>query len=313
MHLKPAPKWLVIATLITVTLSALILASTAAQETSSAKEKTEALLSLFQEANATVTEVFRQFRADGKTIPQASLTQYEEASVLAEESRSLLQLGNYSAADSKIVEALQKLKDALHTVYTTYPEQSAETALEKAAQLQSSISRHYEQLQRIENLTRIAASAGYNTATLEANIQTLTSLLETATNNVDAKRFEAAADNLAEAKNLSDTLLVSINEFAADLKTQRLQTYINQTETRLAAIREKAESTSNTASLAALDSAETSLDNAKEYLESQQITETLSELANSRASEEKAVEYLTPAASSQDSTSTIAPNAVKLP
>jgi hypothetical protein len=315
LHLKPALKWLVIPALILVTLSPLVLASTttAAQDVSAEREKTDDLLALFQDANATVTEVFRQFLADGKTIPQASLDHYKEAFVLAEESRSLLQTGNYSAADSKIVDALQKLKEALHTIYTAFPEQQAETTLEKAAALKSSITRHYEQLQRIENLTFLAASAGFNITTIVDNIQTVKSFLETALSNVNKKRFEAALDNLAEAKNLIDTMLVSVNRFAADLKKQRLQTYINQTETRLAAIREKAESTSNTASLAALDSAETSLDNAKEYLESQQITETLNELAISRASEEEAVEYLNPTVSSRDSTLSIAPNAVQIP
>jgi hypothetical protein len=313
LHLKPAPKWLVIPALITVTLSALLLASntTAAQDDAAAKEKTETLLTLFQEANATVTQIFRQFQADGKTIPQASLSQYEAAFTLAQESRSLMQTGNYSEADSKIVEALQKLKEALQAVYTAFPDQPAETALEKAAQLQSSITRYHEQLQRIENLTRLAASAGYNTTTLEANIQAVKSLLETASTNVNTQSFEAASNNLAEAKALSETLLNVVNELAADLKTQRLQTYINQTETRLAAIREKAESTSNTASLTALDDAETSLDNAKDYLESQRINETLSELANSRASEEEAVEYLEPTAASRDSALSVAPSAVQ--
>jgi hypothetical protein len=314
LHLKSAPKWLVIPALILVTLSALVLASTtAAQDAAAAKEKTEDLFSLFQTANAIVTEVFRQFQADGKTIPKASLNQRNQAFLLAEESRSLLQAGNYSEADNKIIEALQKLKEALRTVYTTFPEQTSETDLDKAAQLKSAITRHYEQLQQIENLTRTAASAGYNTTKLEANIQAVKSLLETASNNVDEKRFEAAASNLAEAKNLIDTLLNSVNTFATDLKTQRLQTYISQTEARLAAIRKKAEAVSNTASLTALENAETSLDNAKDYLSSQRISETLSALANSRASEEKAIEYLEPSVSSRDSTSSTALKAVQPP
>jgi uncharacterized protein with HEPN domain len=314
LHLKSAPKWLVIPALILVTLSALMLASTtAAQDAPAAKEKTEDLFSLFQTANATVTEVFRQFQAVGKTIPQASLNQRNQAFLLAEESRNLLQAGNYSEADNKIIEALQKLKEALRTVYTTFPEQTPETDFDRAAQLKSAITRHYEQLQQIENLTCTAASAGYNTTKLEANIQAVKSLLETASNNVDEKRFEAATSNLAEAKNRIDTLLNSVNTFATDLKTQRLQTYITQTEARLAAIREKAEAVSNTAVLAALENAETSLDNAKDYLSSQQINETLSALANSRASEEEAVEYLEASVSSRDSTSSAALNAVQPP
>ena len=297
-----------------ITLSALVLASTPAdQDSASAKEKTEDLFSLFQTANATVAEVFSQFQAEGKTIPQASLNQRNQAFLLVEESRSLLQAGNYDEADFKIVEALQKLKEALRTVYTTFPEQTPETDFDKAAQLKSAITRYYEQLQQIENLTRTASAAGYNTTKLETTIQAVKSLLETASNNVDEKRFEAATSNLAEAKTRIDTLLNSVNTFATDLKTQRLKTYISQTEARLAAIREKAEAVSNTASLAALENAETSLDSAKDYLASQQINETLSALASSRASEEEAVEYLEPSVSSRDSTSSTALSAVQPP
>jgi hypothetical protein len=317
LHLKPAPKWLVILALIMVALSALVLASSSAsiQQTTATSDKTQDLFSLFQKANSTVAEIFRQFKTDGKTIPQASLNEYDQALVLAEESKSLLQAGNYSQADSKIVQALQKLKEALRIVYTAIPEQPTETEIsfERTVQLKSSINRYYEQLQRIENLTHLAAAVGYNTTMLEAKIQTIKSLLDRALSNVDQKRFEAALDNLAEAKALSEQILSSLNNFAADLKIQRIATYINQTQERLDAIRETAESLLNEASLAALNNAETSLDNAKEYLEEQRINETLSELANSKASEEEAAEYLKPLATSFDATSSKTSNAVQPP
>jgi DNA repair exonuclease SbcCD ATPase subunit len=304
---KHALKLIVSIALILVTISALILAANSAtvQQTTTASDKTQDLFSLLQESNSTVAEIFRQFEADGKTIPQASLDEYDQALVLAEESRSLLQAGNYSEANSKIIQALQKLKEALRIVYTTIPEQPTETEanLETAVQLKSSINRYQEQLERIENLTRLVATVGYNTTTIEDNIQTIKSLLDRASNNVDQRRFEAALANLAEAKTLGERLSNFLNNIASDLKTQRIATYINQTETRLATIREKAESLSNTDSLEALNNAETSLDNAKEYLESQRINDTLSELANSKESEEEAVEYLKPTASSLDSTS----------
>ena len=317
MHLKLASKWLVIIGLIFVALSALILASTkaAVPNATAAKDKTEDLFSLLQDSNATVAEIFRQFKADGKTIPQASLNEYDQALLLAEESRNLLQAGNYSVADSKIIEALQNFKEALRIVYTTFPEQptETETALERAIQLKSSINRYYEQLQRIENLTRIASAAGYNTTTLEDRVQTVRSLLERASNNVDQRRFEVASNNLAEAKSVIDSIASFFNNLASDLKIERIATYINQTQERLDAIRVKAASLSNTASLAALDNAETSLNNAKEYLAEQRINETLSELASSKASEEEAVEYLKPAATSLAPTSSSTTNAVRSP
>ena len=86
MHLKSTPKWIVIPALVAIALSTIVVASTTAvQEDVAAKEKTEDLFSVFQEANATVNEVFQQLRADGKTIPQESLNQCNQAFLLAEE------------------------------------------------------------------------------------------------------------------------------------------------------------------------------------------------------------------------------------
>jgi hypothetical protein len=315
--LKLASKWLVIIGLILVAFFALILASTkaAVQDATAAREKTEELFSILQGSNATVAEIFRQFKADGKTIPQASLDEYDQALVLAEESRTLLQAGNYSAADGKIIEALQKFKEALRIVYTTFPDQptETETAIEKAVQLESSINRYNEQLARIENLTRLASAAGYNTTNLEAKVQTVRSLLETATSNVDQKRFDAASENLAETKSLIGSTASFFNNLASDLKIERIATYINQTQERLNAIRVQATSLSNTASLAALANAETSLNNAKEYLAEQRINETLTALANSKASENEAVGYLKPTTASLAPTSSSTANAVRSP
>ena len=315
MHLELSAKWLAILILIVVVLSALVLASSQASLQQAPAEKTQDLFSLFQNANATIQQVFRKLESDGETVPQASLNAYNQAQALAAESESLMQAGNYSEANNKIVEALQKLKEAVRIVDETVPEQPTETEinLERAIQLKSSISRYNEQLQRIENLTRLAASVGYNTTALQDKIAVIKNLLETASTNVEQQRFEAASQNLAEAKNLSDRILTAINGFAVDLKITRIASYINQTQQRLDAIRATAEAASNEASLAAVDNAETSLDNAKTYLEEQRIDETLSELADSKVSEDAAVEYLRPTASAVDARANTAPTAAVSP
>jgi DNA repair exonuclease SbcCD ATPase subunit len=275
------------------------------------------LFSLFQKANATVVEIFDQLEAKGIAVPQQSRTEYEQALLLADGAKNLLQEGNYSEASSKVIQALQNLKETLYIVYTTIHEQptETETTLEKTAQLRSSISRYREQLLSLENLTRQAATSGYNTTELEAKIAQIKSLLSNASSNVDQKRFETASANLAEAKTLSDTLANALSNIAIDLKVQRLEAYIAQAEIRLAAIRERAKELANTlpsstvtASLAALSNAETSLSNAKEYLEQELINQTLNALSDSKTSEIQAVEILKPAASSLDS-STSSPTA----
>lgn len=317
MHLKLALKQFAIAALIAVTLLAMILSSAAiaTQDATTLKDRAVSLFTLFEKANVTVAKVFSQLEAKGVEVPQACVGQQTQAFLLAAEAQNLMQAGNYSEAESKIIQALQKLKDALKAVYMTISEQPAETEVtfERVVQLKSSISRYYEQLQQVENLTRLAASMGYNSTVLEIEIQNVKTLLNTASSSLADGRLESASVKLADIKVLIGKLVNTLNRIAAEMKIQRLETYIEQTEVRLAEIKETARSLSNTASLAAVDNAETNLNNAKEYLEKQQIDETLSALTASRASEDKAVEYLKPTVSSANLTSSRAPTAVQVP
>jgi hypothetical protein len=169
--------------------------------------------------------------------------------------------------------------------------------------LQSAIDRAQAQLQRLENLTSLAASTGYNTTTLEVNIETIKALLTNASRNLNQQNFEAASNNIEEANTLIENLLSHVNTFAATLKIQRLNAYVAQTEARLAALRTEATTAQNAASLTALNNADADLANAKEYLEKQQINETLNALASSKASEEKAAAYLNPPAAVSDTPS----------
>jgi hypothetical protein len=317
LHFTPQFKWLIIITFAATTIFAMVLASTnaAIQDSVGDSDKTEALFSLVQRANATVVDILSQFKAEGKPIPTSSLNQYNLSLVLAEEARSLYQEGKYSEADTKVIEALQNLKEALRIVYTTYPEQPTETEInfERAVLLKSSISRFMEQLQLVENQTRLATETGYNTTKIDAEIQTVKSLLNEALNDIDQKRFDSALDNLAEAKVLADQLLTFLRSFADNLQIQRIEIYINKTETRLETIRDNAISLSNVDSLAALDDADASLSNAKDYLEDQRVNDALSELAVSKVHEEEAVEYLKPIASSSNYTSSVSSNLAQLP
>lgn len=315
MQLASSSKWFAVTALVLITLSAMLLASTKASfeaETCS-KSKTEDLISLFREAKTNVAAIFRKFETDNQTIPQESLNHYNQAVILAEESKNLLESGSYSEADNKIIQALQELKEAMRILYTTFPTSAPETDLEKTVQLKNALWRYDEQMQRIENLTSLAAAQGFDTTTFEADIVRIKSLSEEIKTNIEQKHFEAASIKIAELDVQFDRLLIAVSDLARDLTTQRLQAYINQSETRLATIREEAELQLNTASLSALNEAQTSLDNARDFLQNQQINETLSELTNSKESEEKALEYLELDTSSFENTSKNVPKSVHTP
>ena len=299
---KTLTKLSVIFIILAITSSVLILTSksTLIPQNVIISNKAATLFSLLEESNNTVVTIFHQLEEDGITLPQESIIEYEKANVLAAESQILINSGNYSNAEISIIQALDKLKDALRIAYESFQDQPA-TSLEKYVMIQSSIKRYSELLERIQNQTILVSLSGFNTTSLRDKIQTIISLLNSATINLDQSRFGAALRNIDEAKSLSDSIIAVLRDFAINLKTTRLETYIENTEKRLILIRQTTASLSATypattidASNLELDKAENSLSSAKSFLENNQINDTLNELVKSKISEDQAVSYLRP-------------------
>lgn len=302
---KTLTKLLVIFIILAITSSVLILTSrsTLIPQNIIFSNKAETLFSLLEESNNTVVTIFDQLEEDGIILPQESIIEYEKANVLAAESQILINSGNYSNAEISIIQALDKLKDALRIAYESFQDQPVQpaTSLEKYVRIQSSIKRYSELLERIQNQTILVSLSGFNTTSLRDKIQTIISLLNSATINLDQSRFGAALRNIDEAKSLSDSIIAVLRDFAINLKTTRLETYIENTEKRLILIRQTTASLSATypattidASNLELDKAENSLSSAKSFLENNQINDTLNELVKSKISEDQAVSYLRP-------------------
>ena len=302
---KTLTKLSVIFIILAITSSVLILTSksTLIPQNVIVSNKAETLFSLLEESNNTVVTIFDQLEEDGIILPQESIIEYEKANVLAAESQILINSGNYSNAEISIIQALDKLKDALRIAYESFQDQPVQpaTSLEKYVRIQSSIKRYSELLERIQNQTILVSLSGFNTTSLGDKIQTVISLLNRATINLDQSRFGAALRNIDEAKSLSDSIIAVFRDFAINLKTTRLETYIENTEKRLILIRQTTASLSATypattidASNLELDKAENSLSSAKSFLENNQINDTLNELVKSKISEDQAISYLRP-------------------
>ena len=302
---KTLTKLLVIFIILAITSSVLILTSrsTLIPQNVIVSNKAETLFYLLEESNNTVVTIFHQLEEDGITLPQESIIEYEKANVLAAESQILVNSGNYSNAEISIIQALDKLKDALRIAYESIQDQPVQpaTSIEKYVRIQSSIKRYSELIEQIQNQTILVSLSGFNTTSLRDKIQTVISLLNSATINLDQSRFEAALRNIDEAKSLSDSIIVMFRDFAINLKTMRLETYIVNTEKRLILIRQTTSSLSAAypaatidASNLELDKAENSLSSAKSFLENNQINDTLNELVKSKISEDQAVSYLRP-------------------
>ncbi len=254
------------------------------------------LILLFKKANTTVTETINKLRENKIDIPQASLNTFKTAEALAEEATTLYKSANYSGANNKMIQALQKLKETLTIIYenTKLPQSEFDTIHERLALLNSSINRYNEQLTKLESLLNAATTSGLDISSAQAKITAARIVLNNASRSIDLRDWNAVTNYVAEAKNLLERITQALNEWAVYLKTPRLESYINQTETRLTSIKQEATLVSNTASLSAVNKAENSLSLARDYLAKQMLNQTVAALVDAKESEVQAVKALTP-------------------
>ena len=306
MHHKPILTKITASIVIVLTLLAVISASVLAVtiQAVTPKEKADTLIILFKKANNKVNETFNSLKEKNIEIPQACVNTFKTAEVLSDEAASFYKIGNYSEASNKTIQALSKLKETLMIIYenTNLPQSEFNNTLERIALLNSSINRYADQLTKLESLLSVAATSGFDTSLLEADLVAVRIILNNASKSMEQKDWEAVTSYVAEAKKIVEHATQAFNDWAVYLKTLRLESYINQTETRLTSIRQEATSVSNTASLAALNKAETSLSLARDYLAKQLLNQTVAALVNSKESEVQAVKALTPVATT-DATS----------
>jgi len=295
------------------TISASVLAVT--QQATTPKDKADTLIVLLEKANSTIAEAFQRLKAKNIDIPQESSNQYKQAAALAEEAMTLYETGNYSEANNKIIQALQKLKQAILTISeTTVIEQTQEEVNhERTMELTNSIDRLTEQMIQLQDLAFSAQSAGLKPPSIDAKIVAVKSLMANVYKSLNQGNLDQATTAYNEARTLIDELTRGLSSLAENLSTQRMETYIAETENRLGVIKQEAQTTLNAASLTAVNQAETNLSLAKTYLHKQLLNQTVAALVDSKASEEVATEALKPAPTSSRVPGNNSPTAVTSP
>jgi hypothetical protein len=274
-------------------------ACVAVQDSASQNETAQSLLLLLEGANTTLINTFQRLAAKHIQVPQASKTQYHLALSLAKESRSLFQEADYSEASRKAVEAMQKFKEALQITYSIVyePQTEAENMADMTLYLDNALKRSGEFVDWLKKLTYLATAKGYNTTSIEAEIESLILLLDEASDNLRRENLDMSSTKLEETETLVTRLSRYITELTNNVQIQRLETYVVEAQVRLTTLRQSmitspVATTSPTikASLQALNVSQTSLDAAKDYLNRAMIDATVDQLVVAKQSEQKAVE-----------------------
>lgn len=289
-------KKVAIITILTLVLSMTftVLNPTLALTNEDQKQKAETLLKILDNDNISIIEAFSKLDAQNITVPNAETT-YNEGLAHAEEAFRLMNEENFSEASIEAVEAMQKFEETLRILEDASPVEPTETEVtaEEAISLKANITRTIEHVERLENLTAKAATAGYNTTAIEKRLSEVKQHLENATRKLYTLNLDGAAEELCIAKTLLDELKQPFDLLTTLVKASNTEKYLEAAEIRVSAT--KANITSSAAltpeikedAITALNNSEKNLANARDFIENNDVDDAIEELEEAKKWEEE--------------------------
>lgn len=287
--------------LLTFVLSStfVILNPTLALTSEEQKTKAETLLNMLDTINTSVVEAFSRLNSKDISVPPSAETKYSEGISHAEEAASLMNTENYSEASSEAVKAMQNFKETLIILQEASPVEPTETeaTAEKIINLRANITRAYEHIERLENLTARVKAAGYNTAEIDNRLSAARNHLENATRKLDRLDLDGASGELRSAMMLLDEAKQFLDELINLVKIAKIQRYleeaanrINETKADIASANLSPQDKTN--AITTLNNCETSLENARELIDEDKIDEAIKELEEAKRWEDETGKYL---------------------
>jgi hypothetical protein len=282
----------------------LFLNPTSARSSEEQKQKAETLLNILVTVNASIIEATHRLIAQNIPVPQVAETKYNEGLAHAREATSLMNIENYAGASTKAVEAMQKFKDALIILQEASPTELTETesTAENVINFKANISRAYEYVERLENLTAKAKTLGYNTAAIDNKISLVKAHLENATRELNRLNLDGATGQLGAAGTLLEELKELYSKLVNSVKIANTQRYLEETAKRVNEVKanitnsETLSAQNKTDALSALDNSESNLDNAQDFIDEDRVDDAIDELEEAKMWEDESLKYLSPSA-----------------
>jgi tetratricopeptide (TPR) repeat protein len=306
-----------------------LLNPTMAQSNDVQRQKSETLIRILENDNASILLVFSRFETQNISVPQTAETAYNEGLAQAKNAVSFMNQENYDKANIEAVDAMQKFEDTLNLLEIVLPVEPtvAEVTAKAVILLKANMTRTLEQVERLENLTIKAGNAGYNTLKIENSLSEIKRLkrhLDNATRELSSRNLDGAIEELSLAKTLLGDLkepFSSLTNFVTELNTA---TYLQKAEIRVSEVKTNITLSATLTSEAkeeainALNKSELSLSNARDLLDDSNIDEAIEELEEAKKWEEESSRVIaavaaipTSVASTNESVSQTAANVVR--
>lgn len=274
---------------------------TLAQNNIEQKNKAETLLTIIDNDNKTIRSAIDRLDAQNILVPQNVKTTYSEGIVHAKEAISLMNQGKFNQANTKAIEAMQKFEETLRLLDDASPSELTETEkiAEEAIALKANITRAFEYLERVKNLTARILFAGYNTSEVAERLTLVEQHLQNAKTKLSVANLEGATEELCMVQRLLGELKEDLARLLDIINASNTKMYLQEAEIRVSAAK-----TNITASLTltpetkedaitALNNSQTSLANARDSMENDNIDEAIKELEEAKKWEEESNRIIT--------------------
>jgi hypothetical protein len=283
-----------------LSMTFVILNPTLAQTTEEQRLKAETLLNILDTVNASASEAFSRLDAQNITVPQNAETKYNEGITHAEEAINLMHAEKYNEASSEAIEAMKSFKETLIILQEASPAEPTETEItaEKAISLRANITRAYEYVERLENLTAKAATVGYNTTGMENRLASAKNHLENATKQLDGLNLDVASEELNAARAFFGEMKSLYDRLINLVKASNTERYLEAAEARVIASKDNITNSAlpqqnKTDAINALNNSETNLEKARELIQSGMVDDAVEELEEAKRWEDESRKYLT--------------------
>jgi hypothetical protein len=283
--------------LLTVVLSItfMIFNPTLALTNDNQKQKAESLLSILSNGNMSIVEAFSRLDVQNIPVPQTAETIYNEGLSHAEEAFRLVSDEKYDEASIEAVKAMQKFEETLRILDSTSPVEPTETEVttEEIIGLKANVTRTIEYVERLENLTAKAVTAGYNTTAIEQTLSEIKRHMENATRQLSAMNLEGAAEELCTAKTLLKNLKDYFDRLINCVKASNTEKYLETAEIRVSATKANITASANLTAeakedaITALNNSEKNLANARDFIENDNVDDAIEELEEAKKWEEE--------------------------
>lgn len=272
----------------------IFLTPSSAQVTEEQKQKAETLLSILDSNNKTLSSEL--IKLDNQNISLGAVEDtYQLGLIQSREAQNLLNQEMYNESCNIAILALQNYQTVLKeigTALTIEPTQT-EVIANQIILIKANITRTYDYVLRLENLTNKIKIFGYNTYSVERELFKIKGLLKNATQNLRSLDIENAKENLITAKILLRNLNESLSRLKNLVNEANTLSYLEESETRISATKTEINLSPSLTpeikedAITALNNSETNLKNARELIETNKVDDAIIELEEAKKWEEE--------------------------